>query len=451
MKKRNILISYLFLISVLFVGVQINLNAQENISVSKETEIQKNRAAGIFDLPDDELEQCFIDNVNGYKPGGATWTLNTMPETELQYLDYYIDIDGVDYDVKSLNGLEYYIQKGLMTTLKSVYFTNLSKIDITPVLNWEGIETLEFKNIPLGDVDLSGKNLPDLNSLSFVNTNTSNIIGLDEIPNLGLLDLSNNNISDVSFLNGLSLFYIDLSENQLKDIYGIDKMDYTEMRYLYLNDNMIEDFSPVSPLLANIASSLGEISFFNNRIYDYTFLEPYWDDIAGGTLHWAKDDQQQIVKDLGYIEDLSDVPTTFDIKLPNGTTETIDLKIDVSSITDYNDYSFTTPYSIDIPNPNVYLPPFPITGDITINFSYVAPTPLTPLDPSIPITVDPTKPGDSIDTSDSSNKSEVNVDKSKEKNIIKNLIETGKENVVIIFSFIILLISLRVILLNKRV
>ncbi len=452
MKKRNILIMVLLIFSIVILGVKINVNAQENINISKEAkkEIEKNRAAGIFDLPDDELEQYFIDEVNSRT--SASWTLNTMPESELQILTR-IDIDGSKYNVKSLDGLDYYIQNGSLSKVVSFSIKSVQKVDINPILNWNGLEELSIFDSEIGDLDFSKANLPNLTYLDSQNTNTSNVTGLDNLPSLDVINLSKNNISNLNFLNGMELFYLDVSENKITDVSSLNNTTYTNLRDLYINDNMIKDLNVISPLIATIASNSGEFNFYDNMIHDYTFLAPYINDLY--SLRWNLDDEQHIVIDLGYVEDLSEIPTTFDIILPDGTIETIDLDIDVSSIIDYKDYSFNTPYNIDIPTPGGYSSTFPIVGDITVNFSYVAPIPLTPLDPSIPITVDPTdpdKPEDNINTSDSSNKKTVdNKNNNKEESIVKKLIQTGKENIVIIFSFIILLISFRIIILNKRV
>ncbi len=454
MKKRNVLIMVLLIFSIVILGVKTNVNAQGNVTLSKETEmeIEKNRAVGIFDLPDDELEQYFIDEVN--RRTSASWTLNTMPESELQILDD-IKIEGSKYNVKSLDGLDYYIQNGFLSKIKFFLVQDTQITDISPILNWPGLISISVENTPIGDVDLSNAILPNLDGFMLKNTNTSDVKGLDKLPVLSTLYIMENNLTDISFVKGLDLLDLDLSGNKITDISPIAEMNNTDFAALYLNDNLIEDFTPATEALKMIANRPGEFTFFNNRISDYTFLMPYWNDIASGALHWALDDEQHIVVDLGYIEDLSEVPTTFDIILPDGTVETINLGIDVSSITDYKDYSFNTPYNIDIPTPGGYSSTFPIVGDITVNFSYVAPIPLTPLDPSIPISVDPAdpdKPEDSINTSDSSNKEIIdNENNNKEESVVKKLIQTGKENIVIIVSFIILLISLRIVILNKRV
>ncbi len=477
MKKINILISYLFLMCVVLVGITTNLNAQENIEVSKETEaeIQKNRAAGIFDIPDDNLQKYVVDYVNGMN--SSSWTVDNMPESELTALDD-ITLDASD-GVKSLEGLDYYIANGSMDSLRYFSLETTEIQDISPILGAETLYDIEIYqgNVPNLDMfsnksfpileqfsiidsglnsieGLSSADMPLLSEVNFDDNNLTSLKGLENKTTITRLEARNNQISDISALTNMTdLYDVRLTDNQIVDASSLANKD---LYLIDLSNNHIEDFSWIS---TSDKGNLFELFIDGNAIHDYTFLAPYIGDLFGpsGRINIKLGDEK-IVIDLGYLEELSTVPTTLDIILPDGTVNTVDLGIDVSTITDFGDYSFDTSYSFifDDPSPSGF-PSIDFNGTITVKFSYVAPIPLTPLDPSIPVTTPPVKP---VDPTDPVNPSEPSIPVDSDKEDVKverevegkKLIQTGKTDIVTILSILLIgLIAIKIRIQNKRV
>ncbi len=108
----------------------------------------------------------------------------------------------------------------------------------------------------LTDLNLKGKGISDISSLS-------------ELTNLTSLILSDNQISDISPLEVLvNLNYLDLSGNKIDDITALHKL--TKLNNLYLDHNGVSDLTPIAALTRvtdlnisyNPLSSLDAVSAF---------------------------------------------------------------------------------------------------------------------------------------------------------------------------------------------
>jgi|GEM_PF-2607126 len=114
-----------------------------------------------------------------------------------------------------------------------------------------------------------------LNSLSITNCNLNNINFLKFFPKLEYINLCNNNISEIEVLSRFnSLETLDLSFNLITDIYPIK---YLEIDNLYLNSNLIDDFTPLYNSLTRYG--LSELNVNENRLSEYP---PYNDDNFDG-------------------------------------------------------------------------------------------------------------------------------------------------------------------------
>ena len=84
----------------------------------------------------------------------------------------------------------------------------------------------------------------------------------EKFPNLKKLNLSDNQISDLSLLAGLvQLKELYLSENQISDLSPLTGL--LQLKKLYLSENQISDLSPLTGLL-----QLKELNLYHNQISD---------------------------------------------------------------------------------------------------------------------------------------------------------------------------------------
>ncbi len=431
MKKRNFLISSLVLLG--FVLMPLNLNAQENNSY-EEQKIKESRAAGIFDIADDTLEQTFMD------AAGYTGALGTMPETELSKVSAIYEYSGT---VTTLDGLDYYISNGFLNSVSEIEIDGSSISDLSPLKGWTSVTDLTIIDSNITDISALSS-MSSLGYLNLDNNQISDISSLGKLPNLYTIFLDNNNISDISSLGNTSgLVEISLENNNVSDISVLS--NHTNLRSLNINNNQVSDISAltnlsnleefhgndnliedVSPLANKPAMGLVEIN--NNKVYDLSPLS---------TVRGVMADNQNVEIDLGDFDDIEDIkllPNEISIFLKDGTEIKMPYGFDINDVVDYKDYSYTITFNQDAGGEK-------FNGTITVTFSYLAPIPLTPLDPSIPITVPPVTPTDPTDPSNPSTPDKVDVvdNKDEKETIGKKLIQTGKEN-----FFIILLVTVTI-------
>ncbi len=431
MKKRNFLISSLVLLG--FVLMPLNLNAQENNSY-EEQKIKESRAAGIFDIADDTLEQTFMD------AAGYTGALGTMPETELSKVSAIYEYSGT---VTTLDGLDYYISNGFLNSVSEIEIDGSSISDLSPLKGWTSVTDLTIIDSNITDISALSS-MSSLGYLNLDNNQISDISSLGKLPNLYTIFLDNNNISDISPLGNTSgLVEISLENNNVSDISVLS--NHTNLRSLNINNNQVSDISAltnlsnleefhgndnliedVSPLANKPAMGLVEIN--NNKVYDLSPLS---------TVRGVMADNQNVEIDLGDFDDIEDIkllPNEISIFLKDGTEIKMPYGFDINDVVDYKDYSYTITFNQDAGGEK-------FNGTITVTFSYLAPIPLTPLDPSIPITVPPVTPTDPTDPSNPSTPDKVDVvdNKDEKETIGKKLIQTGKEN-----FFIILLVTVTI-------
>ncbi|MCT4594256.1 MAG: stalk domain-containing protein [Anaeromicrobium sp.] len=86
-----------------------------------------------------------------------------------------------------------------------------------------------------------------------IESNISNLKGIEYLVNLKYLNLSNNKITDITHLSALKeLEYLGLEDNKIKNIEPLNKLD--NLRSLYLGNNPIEDYSPVAGYYEKLAN-----------------------------------------------------------------------------------------------------------------------------------------------------------------------------------------------------
>ncbi|MBB3839336.1 small GTP-binding protein [Runella defluvii] len=128
------------------------------------------------------------------------------------------------------------------------------------------LQSLDLSNNQISDYSFLEK-LTVLQSLDLSNNQISDIRFLEKFTALQSLDLSINQISDIRFLEKLTVLQsLDLSNNQISDIRFLEKL--TALQLLNLSSNQISDIRFLEKLTA-----LQSLYLSNNRISDIRFLE----------------------------------------------------------------------------------------------------------------------------------------------------------------------------------
>jgi hypothetical protein len=133
---------------------------------------------------------------------------------------------------------------------------------ITDIGEIEGLNNLPF----LGVLDLSDnniteirglQNLTNLAHLNFSNNNISEIKGIDNLSNLIYLDLSKNNISEIKGLENLRrLITLNLEGNSIREMKGLENLH--RLNALYLSRNNITEVKGIEHLRSLKRLDLGK-------------------------------------------------------------------------------------------------------------------------------------------------------------------------------------------------
>lgn len=109
-------------------------------------------------------------------------------------------------------------------------------------------------------------NMTDTFVLSDRELTDSDIVDLQYMTNITGIDLSNNNITDISPISNLTnLSYLCINDNNISDISALSKL--TNLRELFLINNGISDISALSKL-----TNLRKLFLINNSISDISAL-----------------------------------------------------------------------------------------------------------------------------------------------------------------------------------
>ena len=143
-----------------------------------------------------------------------------------------------------------------ITTAKGVQNSDLPNSNI----NVNSIYILKITNQNLTDIDfMQGVNEVRF-ELNFNDNNLNNISGLSNLTgNVPSLVLSNNQLSDVSVLSGITFNDLILSNNQLTNLNGLD---FTSIDNLSLDNNNLTNLNE----LTNLTTVNNEITLFGNTL-----------------------------------------------------------------------------------------------------------------------------------------------------------------------------------------
>jgi len=154
-----------------------------------------------------------------------------------------------------------------------------------------------------GDVEIGGVSFAaDTVSLGMSDRELTDtdIANIAKLKGLVSVSLSNNKITDVSALSGLTkLEVLDLSENDIKDIEPLAGL--SSLRTLYLDDNDIGDFSPLYKLSRLTTLSIKDIDITESK------LKELQDALPDCRIHSEKADEDVVEITLGGVKFKSDV------------------------------------------------------------------------------------------------------------------------------------------------
>lgn len=125
-------------------------------------------------------------------------------------------------------------------------------------------------NKPYGDILKS--DVEKITVLDAINQNIFDLDGIQQLTNLGRLDLDYNHISDLKPLNTLTkLNYLSMEYNSVSNIEALQFC--TKLEYLNLRNNIIQNISPLKGL-----QNLTSLLLYGNNINNYTYVAQYYYD-----------------------------------------------------------------------------------------------------------------------------------------------------------------------------
>ncbi|EHT9627766.1 leucine-rich repeat domain-containing protein [Listeria monocytogenes] len=152
-------------------------------------------------------------------------------------------------------------------TLAEIIRDTLGKSSVDDIVTQAELDIISRLQIIGCSLSLSGmENLTNLGFLDLEDNQISDISPLSNLTNLRTLWIDNNQISDISPLSNLTnLSYLDLANNQISDISSLANL--TNLSSLYLANNQISDIS----LLSNL-TNLSYLDLDNIQISDISPL-----------------------------------------------------------------------------------------------------------------------------------------------------------------------------------
>jgi hypothetical protein len=150
-------------------------------------------------------------------------------------------------------------------------FLSLANCDLLEIpaelIELTSLEVLELVNNQISDISLLSS-LTRLTALYLRINNITDITPLRPLVNLSDLDLATNKISDIGPLQPLTkLHTLYLYNNQIQDLTPLQSL--SNLKELYLKNNQVKDLTPLNSL-----SNVGMISLANNQVFDIESILP---------------------------------------------------------------------------------------------------------------------------------------------------------------------------------
>lgn len=122
-----------------------------------------------------------------------------------------------------------------------IFSSQINTQDMDQVIVWkeETLETLVREKLKMPDGDITPGDLRDIRVLNFSGLQLETVEDLAFFPNVYYLDLSHNQIKDISPLWNLNLWYLNLEDNQLTSLKGIYHLNM--LHGIDISNNPIRD------------------------------------------------------------------------------------------------------------------------------------------------------------------------------------------------------------------
>lgn len=234
-------------------------------------------------------EISFVNNINLYNAvkkalstRGVLFECDDTKKSIIVKIEDVVELNLENSSISNIEELKYF------TALESLELNENLIEDVSSLSLLKNLSVLELKNNKINvntitglaniedlDLDLSGNNITDISairnlinlySLDLSENSITDINPLSNLTNLGSLNLIGNNITDISALSNLTdLNSLHLSKNKISNVAGIANL--IDLRYLGLSENQIIDISPLKQL-----TKLRSLYLDNNKIIDISAL-----------------------------------------------------------------------------------------------------------------------------------------------------------------------------------
>ena len=159
----------------------------------------------------------------------SAMTFNEVELVDISDLAYNTNLEKLvltDNDVIDISALS------KLKNLKEIFLTGNSNIkDLTPLQDLPNLENLFIGRCELKDVSfLSG--MTSLKHLHMSENNIEDLTPLKSLINLEKLNVAKNNIKDITPLLNLPLMRLEIEDNQVTTLKGIENMDTLAKKYL---------------------------------------------------------------------------------------------------------------------------------------------------------------------------------------------------------------------------
>lgn len=282
---RNIIKTHIMKNGSLYGTIESSCLNGKNCYTSEESSWIPNHAITVVGWDDTYSKDNFKDQETGSKPknNGAYIALNSWGEEFGDKGYFYISYEDADIETM-LSGVvntsldrDSYVK---LSSIKNKYI--LSEVEkqagdeITTINGIKYISKLSLKNVSIPE-DLSNKNITndDLETLNYfriysIDLSNNNITDISKLKNnnIMVLDLSNNNITKIDKLEMPKLYSIDISNNPIKDVSGLK--DISSLETLELNNTPNLDSTTLPTQIYDLTiknSNITKLPEFKNISY----------------------------------------------------------------------------------------------------------------------------------------------------------------------------------------
>ncbi|WP_315167200.1 cell wall-binding repeat-containing protein [Metaclostridioides mangenotii] len=187
----------------------------------------------------------------------------------LTWIDNFIKIYTLDVSDNVLTDVVIENTSDKYKNINTLYLSNAKISDLSWISNFTNLNNLDISNNGIQDENIIS--LDNNESISQLNISYNELKKLDWVarfPRLYHLYSTNNKINDISYIKKTeqSLYVLDLSNNELEDVSPLTTKESFYYQNLDLSGNKIADISSLKKLLLNNPGYYGGIKIKNQRI-----------------------------------------------------------------------------------------------------------------------------------------------------------------------------------------